>query len=78
MWDVGGLEEHGIFNRRLVYNEIVEGRSDYKKSYLWWFENIACGDSTGNSQIEKDLVRVPSGFVWGKGREGMKAPQQLE
>ena len=34
MRDVGGLEVHGIYNRRLVYCEVVVGRSDYKKSYL--------------------------------------------
>ena len=47
MWCVGRLKVHGICNRRLVYREIVKTRSDYKKSYLWWFRNIACGDSTG-------------------------------
>ena len=56
MWDVGGLEVHGICNRRLVYSEVVEVQSNYKKSYLWWFENIALGDSTGSNLIQKYLL----------------------
>ena len=32
---VGGLEVHGICNCRLMYREVVEARSGYKKSYLW-------------------------------------------
>ena len=36
MWDVGGLEKHGIFNRRQMYSEVVEARSTIK--------NLTCGD----------------------------------
>ena len=35
-WGVGGLQVHGIRSRRLVYKEVVEVRSNYKKSYFWW------------------------------------------
>ena len=63
---VGGLEAHGICNSRLVYREVVEAQSGYKKSYLWQFRNIACGDSTGINQIEKDKVCIPPGLVWEK------------
>ena len=28
--------------------------------------NMACGDSTESKQIEKDLIFVPPGCVWGK------------
>ena len=70
MWDVNGLEfVHGICNRRLVYSEVVEARSDYKKFYLQWFVNIVCYDATGSNQMEKDLVRVSPGRVLGKGGE---------
>ena len=50
--------------------EVVEPRSNYKKSYLWWFRNIACGDPTGRNGIEKDRVRVDPGLDWGKGEKG--------
>ena len=45
---------HGICSRRLGYKEVVEARSNYKKSYLWSFGNPACGDSTGSDRIEND------------------------
>ena len=32
--------------------ELVEAGAECK-SYLWWYRNIACGDSTGSNQIEK-------------------------
>ena len=70
MWGVGGLQVYGIGSRRLVYSEVVEGQSNYKKSYLWWFRILACGDSTGSDRIEKDQVGVTPGLVWGKGEEG--------
>ena len=35
MSDLGELVGHGICNCRLVYREVVEARSDYKKSYFW-------------------------------------------
>ena len=38
---------------------MFESRSNYKKSYFWWFRNIAAsGDSTGSSQIQKSRVHV--------------------
>ena len=36
MWDVGGLQVHGIFNRRQMFSEVVEARSTIK--------NLTCGD----------------------------------
>ena len=53
MWGVDGIR-----GRRLVYKEVAEALSNYKKSYLWRFGNIACGDSTGSNCIEKDKDRV--------------------
>ena len=35
MWDVSGMQVHGIRGRRLVYKEVVEALSNYKKSYFW-------------------------------------------
>ena len=58
-----GLEVHGICNCRLVCSEVVEARSDCKKSHLWYFGNITCGDSTGTNWIEKYLVRVLPGLA---------------
>ena len=67
MWGMDGVQVYGICSRRLVYSEIVETKSNYKKSYLWWFSILACGDSTGSDRIEKDRVGVPPGLVWRKG-----------
>ena len=49
-----GLQVQGIPSRRLLYKEVVEALSNYKKSNFWWFGNPACGDLTGSNQIEKD------------------------
>ena len=32
---VGGLPVHGIHSHNLVHKEVVEVRSNYKKSYFW-------------------------------------------
>ena len=53
---MGGLQGHGIGSRKLVYKELVEVQTNYKKSYFWWFGNPACGDSGGRNQTEKDIV----------------------
>ena len=53
---MGGMKVYGIGSRRLVYKEVVEVQSNYKKSYFWWFENPSCDDSAGRNQIEKDMV----------------------
>ena len=58
---------HWIWSRGLAYSEVVETRSNYKKSYLWWFRNPACDDSTRSNQIEKYQVVVPPRLVWKKG-----------
>ena len=50
---VGGLQVHGIFNCKLVYREVVEALSNYKKSYLWLFRIIACDDPTGVTRLKK-------------------------
>ena len=67
---VGGLQVYGIFNRRLLYKEIVKPRLNFKKSVLWLVRNISCDDSTGTNQIEKDRVRVPPVMFWKVGRRG--------
>ena len=33
--DEGGLQVYGIYSCRMVYREVVEARSNYKKPYLW-------------------------------------------
>ena len=67
---VGGLQGYGIFNRRLLYKDIIKSRLNFKKSVLWLVRNISCGDSTGTNQIEKDRVRVPPVMFWKVGRRG--------
>ena len=52
----GRLQVHGIGRCRPVYKEVVEVRSNYKKSSFWWFGNPACGDSTGSNWIEKNKI----------------------
>ena len=42
MCGVDRLQVYGICSRRLIYNEVIEDRSNYKKSYLWWFRIFAC------------------------------------
>ena len=60
---VGGLQVYGT----CCCSEVVEARSNDKKSYLWWFRNPACGDSTESNRIEKDWIGVRPGLVWGNG-----------
>ena len=68
MWDVGGLQVHRIGSRRLLYKEVVEVRSNYKKSYFWWFGNLiwefARGESTESNRIEKYQGRVSARLLW--------------
>ena len=67
MGGLGGLQVHRIWSSRLVYKEMVEALSNYKKSNFWRFGNSACGDSTESKRIEKDEGRVS--LVWGKKAE---------
>ena len=67
---VGRLQVFGICSHRLLYKEVVKAWSNYKKSYLWWFTNSTCGDSTASNHIEKDQVCIPPGLVWGKEEKG--------
>ena len=66
MWGVVRLQVHGICSRRLVYKKVAEARSNYKRSYFWWFEIPACGNSTEIDQIEKDQGRVSPILAWEK------------
>ena len=67
---MGGLQVHGNGSRRMLYKEVVEVRSNYKKSYLWWFGNPACGDWAGSNQIEKDKVLYLLDLFQGMGKKG--------
>ena len=71
MWSAGELQVHGTCSCRLVYNEVVEVRSNYKKSYLWWFRNSTCGYSTRSKRIEKEQVGASPGIFCGEGRGGV-------
>ena len=68
MWGAGRLQVHGICRRRLVYRQIVEAWSNYKKYYLRWFRNLAFGDSSRSNWIEKDWFHVSPVLVWGNGK----------
>ena len=51
----------------LVYGDVVEARLNFRRSYLWWFRNHACGVLIGTNRIEMDLLNVPPGLAWGEG-----------
>ena len=70
MWGVGGMQVHRIRGRRLVYREVVETLSNYKKSYFWRYGNPICGDATRCNRIENDQARVLSRPAWGTRGEG--------
>ena len=53
---MGRIQVHWIGSHKLVYKEMVEVRSNYKKSYFWWFGNPTCGDTAERTQIGKDIV----------------------
>ena len=67
---VDELQLHGIGSHRLVYKEVVEVRSNYKKSYFWWFGILAFGDSAGSNQIEKDKFTYLIDLFEGMGKKG--------
>ena len=66
VWGVGEMQVYGICSRRLVYSEVVQTRSNYKKSYLWRFRNPACDGLIGSDRIEIERVGVPPEIDWGK------------
>ena len=47
--------------------DVAETRLNFRRSYLWWFRNLACGDLIGNNGIQNEPVDVPPGLVWGEG-----------
>ena len=53
----------------LVYREVVETLSNYKKSYFWRYRNPTCGDSTESNQIEKGSC-TSSTCLTKEGRKG--------
>ena len=64
------LRVYEICSCREVYSEVVKAQSNYKKPYLWWFRNLACGDSNGSNRFEIDRVGVlPGPFHGNEGRE---------
>ena len=65
----GGLQLHGIGSSRLVCKDLVQVRSNYKKSYVWWLGNLACGASAGSKWIEKDKVIYLLDLFEGRGEK---------
>ena len=81
IWSMSGLYMYGIRSRRLLYKEVVEFGSNYKKSYFLQFENSACHESIGSNPTQKDQGRVSARLVWGKKREWavcFKAAERLQ
>ena len=65
-----GLQVHGIDSRKVVYKEVVEVQSNYKKPYFWWFGNPFYGDSAGSNRIRKDKVVYLLDLFQGMGKKG--------
>ena len=57
---------HRICIHKLVDREVVDARSNYKISYLWWFRNLACGNSTWSNLTKKDQLSMLPGLAWEK------------
>ena len=49
----------------LIRRDVVEPRLKFRRSYSWWFRDLACGGLIGSNGI--DSVHVPLGLVWGEG-----------
>ena len=60
------LHDRNFLKGNLVYGYVAEARSSFRRFYLWWFRNLACGDLIGNNWIQNEQVDVPLGLVWGE------------
>ena len=58
MWGVCELQAHGICNRTLVYKEVVEVQSDYKKSHFWWCWLLQLNLGTRGEHLNRQLSWV--------------------
>ena len=58
MWGMGGLQVYGICSCRLVYKEVIEVRSNYKKSYLWWCWLLRLNPGTQGEHLTSQLSWV--------------------
>ena len=61
------LHDRSFLRGNLIYRDVAEARLNFRRSYLWWFRNLACGDLIGNNGIQNEPVDVPPGLVWGEG-----------
>ena len=50
---------------------------NFRKSYLWWFRNLVCGDFIGTNEIETDLFHGSAGLAWGKGLVSLSVSEVL-
>ena len=55
---------------RLVWKELVESVSNYKKSCFWWYGNPICGDSTGSTGLKKIRLMYLLHLFEGRGEKG--------
>ena len=65
MWDTSRLRMHGI----LQLLEVLQAQWEDKRSYLWYFKNLACGDLLERDGIKKYWIHVFPGLVlrkWGR------------
>ena len=61
------LHDRNFLRGNLMHKDVAEARLDFRRFYLWWFRNLACGDLTGNNGIQNEPVDLPPGLVWGEG-----------
>ena len=59
------LHDMSFLIGNLIHRDIVEPRLKFRRSYSWWFRDLACGGLIGSNGI--DSVHVPLGLVWGEG-----------
>lgn len=57
------MQDRNFLTGSLVDGNVVEARMNFKRSYLWLFRNLRCGDLIGGKGIEKELVHVSPGLV---------------
>ena len=61
------LHDRNFLRGYLINREVAEARLNFRRSYLWWFRNLACVDLSGNNGIQNEPVDVSPGLVWGEG-----------
>ena len=61
------LHDRHFLIGNLIHIDVAEAQLNFRRSYLWWLRNLACGDLIGNNGIEIEPVYVLPGLVSGEG-----------